>query len=160
MDPFISTNTDQARLVKRGPGQLIAIKMTSDWGRAALAAKNNLQVEEQKHVVRARETEFVKEAQARLAVSDGDWIRILSRNPETAEKMDELVSGSYPGEKLDDYVFRETHPEWDKDFMILAIQQRLVNEEAWIQYEESILEHPKTTAYAAADRAFQTIMGK
>jgi hypothetical protein len=136
------------------------MKMTSDWGRVALRAKNQLQEEEQQHVARARGFEDVKEIQARLEMSNVNWISILKRNPDTNRKMDELVSGSYPGEKLDDYIFREPHPDWDKDFMLIVIRQRLVNDEAWIQYEEAILEHPKTKAYASAERVFQTIMGR
>lgn len=146
--------------MKRGPGQLIAMKMNSDWGRAALRAKNDLQQEEQKHVVRARESEDAKEIIARLEMANANWIRILEGNSDTKQKMDELVSGSYPGEKLDDYVFRQPHPEWDKDFMLLVIRQRLANDEAWIQYEEAILGHPKTKAYSTAVRAFQMIIGK
>ena len=110
------------------------------------------------HYVDAKQDPEIEEAEAQKLLLDEGWGALLQANTDTVIESSRLRDDPMHTEKLEAFIFRQPHPDWDPSIMHNFLIQRFKCEIASMKYEDAVHRIPKSKDLLEAEEKLEILL--
>lgn len=101
----------------------------------------------------------IEEAEAHKILMNARWSSLLQANEDTVMESSRLKDDPMHAEKLEAFIFRQPHPDWDSNVMHNFLIQRFKCEISTLKYEEAVHQIPKSEDLLEAEEKLESLLG-
>jgi hypothetical protein len=133
--------------------------MKTQYGRELIRAQQELRRYEVLHHIVAKVEPEIEEAEASKLLMQARWSSLVQGNMDTKIESMRLRDDEMQAEKIEAFIFRQPHPEWDSDTMHNFLIQRVKTEITSMKFDDLVHEIPKSEDLLEAEEKLEILLG-